>query len=138
MTSDLDSPRRSAGDRERARAYHREFWPAIAAYLLLVAVAPVLAHVAGVGPWRYVWVVLPVLPTLWIIRAVVRHLRRVDDYQRLLLLQGLAVGFACAMVAALVVGFLDIGDAAVRGGGWIVYVAGMLGWAVTAGVTQRR
>ena len=63
------------------------------------------------------WVVLPVLPTLWIIRAVVRHLRPVDDYQRLLLLQGLSVGFALAMVASLVVGFLGIDGTGVRGGG---------------------
>ena len=83
------------------------------------------------------WVVLPVLPTLWIIRAVVHHLRRVDD-QRLLLLQGLSVGFALAMVASLVVGFLGIDGTGVRGGGWIVFLVGMLGWALAAGVAQRR
>ena len=66
----------------------------------------VWGHLDGSSPSRFVWALLPVVPTLFIVRAVLRHVDRVDDYQRLLLLKGLGVGFAVAMVAAVTVGFL--------------------------------
>lgn len=83
------------------------------------------------------WAVLPVLPALWVIRAAVRHVRRVDDYQRGLLLQGLAVGFGVAMIASVTLGFLEIAGLDVPVTGWIVYGAGMVGWAVATGIAAR-
>jgi hypothetical protein len=45
---------------------------------------------------------------LWVVIAILRHIRRIDDYQRFLLLQGLGVGFAVAMISSVTVGFLAI------------------------------
>ena len=78
------------------------------------------------------------LPALLIVRAMVRHVGRVDDYQRLLLLQGLAVGFAVVMIAAVTVGFLGIAGLALPGAGWIIYGVGRLGSAVAALALARR
>ena len=49
------------GDRARTLAYQRDFWPGLVGYAL-------------------------VLPALLVVRAVARHLRRIDGYQRGLLL----------------------------------------------------
>lgn len=137
MTSSLDTSS-STGDRARSSAYHRDFWPGIVGYAVVLILVLTFGGLDGTGPWRYVWAVLPVVPALWVVRAVLRHARRVDDYQRLLLLQGLGAGFAVAMLAALTVGFLGIAGLDVRAGGWVVYGAGMLGWAVASALASRR
>jgi hypothetical protein len=138
MTSDLVNATRSAGDRARARAYYRDFWPGMVGYLVVLTAVIVWGHLDGPSSWRYLWALVPVVPALLIVRAVVRHVTRIDDYQRRLLLQGLAVGFAIAMLASLTVGFLGVAGLRLAAGGWIIYGAGMLGWAVTSGIARKR
>jgi hypothetical protein len=138
MTRTLDKEPRSDGDRSRALAYQRDFWPGMVGYAAVLVVVVRWGHLDGPSPWRWVLAVLPVLPALLVVRAVVRHLRRVDEYQRGLLLSGLSVGFGVAMVTAVTLGFLGIAglDGALTG--WIVYGAGMLGWIVGGAVASRR
>lgn len=137
MTSLLDSSS-SSGDRARGWAYQRDFWPGMVGYAVVLTLVLSLGGLDGSSGWRYVWAVLPVLPALWVVRAVLRHVARLDDYQRLLLLQSLAAGFAVAMVAALTVGFLGTAGLDVQAGGWVVFGTGMAGWAVAAGAAHRR
>lgn len=112
------------------RAYARDFWPSLAAYVVVLAAVLIWGRLDGTNPWRYAAALLPVLPALGLVRAVVRHVGRVDDYQRFLLLRSLAVGFAVAMVASITLGFLSIAGLAVEATGWIIYGVGMLGWIV--------
>ena len=137
MTSDLDTRGRSTGDVARSRSYLRDFLPAVLGYLLVLALVVALGDLDGTSPWRFAWALLPVLPLLWMVRAVARHLRRTDEYQRLLTLEGLAVGFVVAMVTAVTCAFLELAGLAMPTG-WIVWGAGMLSWAVAAAVTARR
>lgn len=138
MTSRLDRTARSSGDRARARAYHRDFWPGIVGYLVVLAAVITWGRLDGHSPWRFLWALFPVVPALWVVRAVRRHVRRIDDYQRLLLLQGLSVGFAVAMITSVTVGFLGVAGLALPAAGWIIYSAGMLGWAGTSGILARK
>lgn len=141
MTSHLDNGSKSAGDRARARAYNRDFWPGMVAYGIVLTAVPIWGNLDGRSSWRYLWTLPPVVPAVWIVRAVVRHFSRIDDYQRLLQLQGLAVGFAVAMMASLTVGFLGIAGLQLSAhglAGWIVYTAGMTGWAATVAVLSAK
>lgn len=81
---------------------------------------------------------VPVLPALWMVRAVIRQLRRADEYQRLLQLEAMAAGFGVAMVVSLTVGFVGVGGVATRAAGWIVYGAGMATWGLVAAAQGRR
>lgn len=141
MTSFLDSAPgegASTGDRARARAYYRDFFAGMLAYLVVLLLVVAFGHLDGTSGWRWLWALAPVLPAGWIVLAVARHLHRVDDYQRLLLLQQLAIGFAATMIAALTAGFLGIAGLPMRGAGWVVYGVGMLTWVVAAAVGRTR
>jgi hypothetical protein len=138
VTSRLDNRESSEGDRARNRAYHREFWPGIVVYVLVTVVVTRWGGLDGSSPWRFVWALAPVVPAAWIVRAVLRHVRRVDEYQKLLQLQSLAVGFAVAMLAAITLGFLATAGLRLESAPWILYGAGMLGWAVTGTREARR
>lgn len=138
MTSKLDKKDRSEGDRAASRAYHLDFWPGMAGYVVVLTAVLLWGDLDGSSPWRFLWAVLPVIPALWIVRAVLRHVRRIDDYQRYLLLQGLGGGFAVAMIASITLAFLEIAGLGLTGTGWIIYGAGMLGWIATSAVVGRR
>jgi hypothetical protein len=138
MTRTLDSESSSSGDRARNRAYQLDFWPGMVGYALALLAVLRWGGLDGASPWRWAWALLPALPALWMVRAVVRHLRRIDEYQRDLVLQGLAVGFGVAMVTAVTLGFLGIAGLSGRVTGWVVYGAGMLGWIVGGQVAARR
>ncbi len=120
------------------RAYHRDFWPSIAGYVAVLTAVLIWGGLDGDSPWRFLWALLPVVPALWTVRAMLRHLRRVDDYQQLLLLHGLAVGFAIALIASLTVGFLGVAGLPTQWAGWVIYSAGMLGWVVAGLLARRR
>ena len=138
MTRNLDTPVRSDGDRRRTRAYLREFVPGIVAYMLVLVAALRWGGLDGTSPWRLVWAVLPVLPMIWIAVAVVRHLRRIDEYQRGKLLSGFAVGFAVAMLGSITLGILGTAGVHLEGEPFWIYAAGMVGWGVASAVVGRR
>ncbi len=137
MTSKLDTTKngkRDTSPRERAkiRAYTIEFVLAMVAYVVILVAVMTWADIEGDSPWRFAWALLPIVPIIWVVVAVVRHLNRIDEYQRGRLVNGLAVGFAVAMLASITVGMLGIAGLAMEGAGWIIYSAGMLGWLVAS------
>lgn len=138
MTSVLDKTAQSHGDHQRTRAYRKDFWPGMAGYGLVLGAVLMWGDLDGASQWRIAWALLPVLPMLWVVRAVVRHLRRIDDYQRGLLLQSLGAGFAVAMLTSVTVGFLGVAGLPMRFAGWAIYGAGMLAWLVAAALVHRR
>jgi hypothetical protein len=62
-------------------------------YCAVLAVVLVFGQLDGGSPWRFLWAVLPVLPAVWVVRAVLRHLHRIDEFQRLLTFKLLASAF---------------------------------------------
>lgn len=128
----------STVDERNRSAYHRDFLPAMVGYGVMLAVALSLVgdEIDSAGEW--ILILLPIVPALWGVRAVARHLRRVDEYQRILMLEAMAAGFGVAMVTAITLGFVGVGGVATRASGWIVYAAGMSTWMVVAIVQGRR
>jgi hypothetical protein len=138
MTSELDTSRSSRGDRARSRAYYREFGVAMGAYLVVLVAVTVWGGLHGHSPARFALAVLPAIPAAGVAWAVLRHVRRIDDYQRRILLEGVAMGFALAMLAAITLGLLAAAGLVVPGSAWIIYGIGMVSWAIGSGVASRR
>jgi hypothetical protein len=102
--------RRSASDLARDRAMVRDITPG---FIALVATQGSLVLVdpdGRSGPWNVVWSLLPLAPALWLVWAQLRSLRRADEYQRTMQLEAMAIGFAAAMMLALLGGLLDAAD----------------------------
>lgn len=132
MTSDLDNSGESPSEQRRQRAFRIQAWLGAAAFLIANFALQRWGNLKGDGPWRVLWLLLPLLPVAWLVTVTVRRVRQLDEYQIKLLVPGLAVGFTAAIVAAITVGTLSAAGFAVPGAaGWIVALVGLLAWQVT-------
>ncbi|HEY9130896.1 MAG TPA: hypothetical protein VIM98_03995 [Dyella sp.] len=88
------------------RRYYREFFPAVAAYVLyMLFVWPYVRHIAD-PLFRGAVALLPVLPIALVIRAMVRLVLGSDELEQRTHLVGLAVATAVVAVLSLAGGFL--------------------------------
>jgi hypothetical protein len=104
--------RQSRSDKVRDRAEFLDWLPAAIVLVLLSLIAE-LGLFGSDGSWKLFWSLLNLAPGLWIVRAVIRSLRRADEYQRRRQLEALAIGFGVLIMAIYTVGLLEaagVGD----------------------------
>ncbi|MHB1058397.1 MAG: hypothetical protein ACYC0F_11040 [Rhodanobacter sp.] len=101
--------------REVHRRYLREFLPAMAAYAVLIVVFGMFASGIGSVAWRVALALVPLLPILLAIRAMVRVLRDQDELERRIDLESFAIA---AMATGF--GFFSFGLLLMAGIGWNV------------------
>jgi hypothetical protein len=134
MTNRLDSEEVgfSRGDHLRKRSYLREFGPAMALYVGTIVVTTSLGVDRSWKQWLFVGLnMLPVLLMAW---AILRHLRRLDEFERLKTMEAMTVGFGVAMVTALgcaLTASAGIGISALVAA-WAPFMAGMAAWGLLA------
>ncbi|KQV36768.1 hypothetical protein [Massilia sp. Root335] len=90
-----------------ARAYRFELWTAIAVYVVLLAGSIRYGRPLADGPLRTIVLLLPMIGFGLMIRAIARHVARIDEYQRLRLLEGVALAFAITAAVTFSYGFLE-------------------------------
>ena len=89
-----------------ARAYAREFAIAMAAYVVAVVITVWLAP--RIDPaLRAPFVVIPLIPSAFALRAYLRFLGRMDELGRRIQLEALAFGFGAAGMLTFAYGFLE-------------------------------
>ncbi|MCX4908656.1 hypothetical protein [Streptomyces sp. NBC_00878] len=104
--------RQSRSDTVRARAWFLDWLPPAVALGLLSLISE-LGLFGSAGSWKLFWSLLNLVPGLLIVRAVIRSLRRADEYQRRCQLEALAIGFGVLIMAIYTVGLLQaagVGD----------------------------
>lgn len=89
------------------RAYQFELWTALAIYLVLLVVSICWGGPLAEGPVRTAALLAPMLGFGLMIRAIVRHVSRIDEYQRLRLLESMALAFAITGAVTFSYGFLE-------------------------------
>ena len=94
-------------EKQVARAYFAELWIAIAIYVVLLFGSITFARPMADGPLRTALLVLPMLGFALMIRAIVRHVARIDEYQRLRMLESLGIAFAITGAVTFSYGFLE-------------------------------
>lgn len=90
-----------------ARAYQTELWVAVAVYVVLLLGSIKLARPMADGSLRTALLLLPMLGFVLMIRAIVRHVARIDEYQRLRMLESIGIAFAITGALTFSYGFLE-------------------------------
>jgi O-antigen/teichoic acid export membrane protein len=89
-----------------SRAYAREFSIAMAAYVVAVLITVKLTP--SIDPaFRALFVLIPLIPSAFVLRAYLRFLGRMDELGRRIQLEALAIGFAAAGMLTFAYGFLE-------------------------------
>lgn len=90
------------------RRYLREFLPAMLGYVLALPVSIVLLLRVDLSMAGEVIVaLLPVLPMVFVVRAMLRHMQRQDELQQRIELQAVAITCAAIGMASFSLGFLQ-------------------------------
>jgi hypothetical protein len=90
-----------------ARAYRVELWTAIGVYVVLLVASIRYGRPLPDGLLRTVVLLSPMIGFGLMIRAGARHIARLDEYQRMRLLESLALAFAITGAVTFSYGFLE-------------------------------
>jgi hypothetical protein len=94
-------------EREAAKIYKREFWAAMITYMAILFGANYVGKRMDDGLLRTVVLVSPMIGFMLAVWAVARHIRRIDEYMRMLVLEGLAIAAAATAGLSFTYGFLE-------------------------------
>ena len=94
--------------KEVSRRYNRELIGSIVAYAILLIIVIYLVD----GPFessnlRFILIVLPMLPVIFTVRAIMRYLADTDELERELQLKSLAISLAGTAFITFTYGFLE-------------------------------
>jgi hypothetical protein len=121
-----------------SRRYLIEFGIAMTAYLAVVGLSVwVLRHLVTSGPLYYLIALLPVVPIVFVLVAVVRYLRASDEFTRIVQLEALAASAGITALLAVTYGFLQ-GVGFPKPSAWWTYLVVMVAWGVASPIVARR
>jgi hypothetical protein len=89
------------------------------------------------GPMQIVVALAPVIPIGFLFAAIVRYVSRVDELQRRILVESLALAGGATALLAVTYGFLE-GSLLPRPSAWATYTAFMVAWLLAVFVLKRR
>lgn len=96
---------------DSGRTYLKEFGGAMVAYAVVLFAAIAVVNANHTAPWRYVVVVLPVIPLCFALLAFLRFFRRMDEFQRRIQMEALAFSFGATMLITATYTFLEAAGA---------------------------
>jgi hypothetical protein len=123
-------------EKQVARAYKTELWTAVAIYAVLLFASISMGRRMEAGVLRTVVMVIPMIGFGLMIRAIARHVGRIDEYQRQRLLETIALSAAITGAVTFTYGFLETAGFPrlsmfsvwiIMGGSWAL-VSGMRCW----------
>jgi hypothetical protein len=94
-------------EKQVARAYKTELWTAVAIYAVLLFGSITIGRRMEEGVLRTVVMVIPMIGFGLMIRAIARHVARIDEYQRQRLLETIALSAAITGAVTFTYGFLE-------------------------------
>ncbi|GCE21587.1 hypothetical protein [Dictyobacter kobayashii] len=120
------------------KTYLKEFSAAMIAYVIVLLVAITVINASPASAWwRYPLALTPVIPAIFGMIAYIRFIRRMDELQRRIQFEALAIAFASAGILTFSYGFLElVGLPHIN---WIfVFPFMIMLWGISSGFTSRR
>ena len=113
----------------RDRAAVRDVVPGLIILLVTQGSLVLLNPHGQASAWYLVWSFSPMVPAVWLMWTQLRSLRRADEYQRVLQLEAMAVGFGAVIMLSLAGGLLDAaGKGDPRQSLQATFIVGVLAW----------
>jgi uncharacterized membrane protein len=131
--------RKSQLECHQDQASIREAVPAAVALVVLMGATIALDLGTSSNGWHLIVALSPLLAAVWLAVVQFRTLRRCDEYQRVVHLEALAVGFAASTLTAMTGGLLhaaDVGSPAQFL--QLTFIVGTVAWIVALAVRTRR
>jgi hypothetical protein len=119
------------------KRYGKEFGSSMAAYTVMVPVSIWLLKGHEHSPLRYVFAVLPVIPSAFAMWAAIRFFRGLDELQRRIQFEGIAFSFLGTCLLTLTWGFLQNAGLPPADVIWVAPLLIML-WGLGLGIASRR
>ncbi|WP_426197434.1 hypothetical protein [Massilia sp. DWR3-1-1] len=94
-------------EKRNGGVYLREMGLSITVYIVLLVGAIRLARPMDEGVLRTVLLVSPMIGFGLMIRAIIRHVARIDEYQRLRMLESFSIAMAITGAVTFTYGFLE-------------------------------
>ena len=134
-----DETRPSLSESARTRAARKDLALPIALLVLtqgsLIALDP--KHDTTV--WVVAWSLSPIIALVWMAIAQVRILKRADEYERIVQLEALAIGFGATILLAAAGGVLDAARiGSTRQSLQIIFIGGVIAWAMALAIKTSR
>jgi len=121
----------------RARQrYYWEFGFSIAGYVALIFLSRSIWSQTAPS-WRIPVALLPILPMIFVFAAVVRYVVRMDELERQVLVQSLALAGGATALLSVTYGLLE-GAPLPHPSAWWTYSVFMTGWLVSYFFVRRR
>ncbi len=127
----------SEADRREGAQYLKEFAPAMIGYIVSLTAVMFLVDFDTDSLRNYL-ILLPVIPVAFAALAVYRSVKRIDEYGRMVQVNGMALGFGVAMVGLVAIGLLAVVDLQFAAAPWLVFGASMLTWGLSSRAVMGR
>ena len=88
-------------------SYQKELWAGMAVYVLLLVASITLGRGLEPGILRTLFLVSPVIGVVLICWAMIRHVRRVDEFIRMEMLESIAISAVLTAGITFTYGFLE-------------------------------
>ena len=90
-----------------AKSYTIEFGSAMIAYVILLPIVMTAIERYPTAPWRYAIALVPVIPLVFALVAMVRFFHRIDEMARKIHLDSFAVAAGATAIATFAYGMLE-------------------------------
>lgn len=132
--------KRGSKEKRSAVVYQRELMLAMLVYVVLLVGAIRLARPMDDGVLRTALLLSPMIGFGLMLRAIIRHVARIDEYQRLRLLESFSIAMAITGAVSFSYGFLETAGFPQQSMFWVWVVMGVSWGAVgcVRGLLERR
>lgn len=100
-------PRHTSAHRKARASYLRELFGSLAIYIVLLLPSIFYGRELEPGAFKTALLTCPMIGFVMMIWAIARHFRRIDEYQRLIMLETFALAAALTAALTFTYGFME-------------------------------
>lgn len=119
------------------RLYQIRFWLGIAAYAAVVLTSTYALNNGLTGAWRIAVALAPLVPIAVVFASFIEMMQRIDELERQIHLEALAIAAGVTAMLAVTYGFLEVAHLP-RPSAWCTYAVVMIAWWAATPFVSRK